>query len=200
MLGSSARRKIAIWTNGARAADLMHDYKESQRHGPALTHLLADSELWQWRAWSDSQEYLPKLVSRAGSYQFSYQRDGTPGPGLLLHNGTFKEPCPVRELAMGFTKGATAAPGAPDSLRNMVLGACVDGNIARWIMGALQRHRSLPGYNGASFLSHGDITPIPNHSRNEDWIVDGGATSHITAHRGDFITYKRRESQLWSWD
>ena len=91
------------------------------------------------------QEFFPNFMARGGSYQYSYQKDGTPGSGMLLHEdptgARIKEPTPeMREKAMGFKSGATSAPGATDQLRNMILGGCVDANIGRWIFGALTRY------------------------------------------------------------
>ena len=93
----------------------------------------------------NSQEYFPKFMANGGSYQYSYQKNGTPRSGMLLHEDPsgahIKEPTPeMREIAMGFKAGATSTPRATDQLRNMILGGCVDANISRWIFGALTRY------------------------------------------------------------
>ena len=100
-----------------------------------------------------------------GSYKYSYQSNGMPGDGTLLHNGPgedgIKEPSPeIREAAMGFPIGSTAAHGATDQLRNMILGGGVDANIGQWIFGALTRLRI---------------------------DVDNGCASHMTSVEEDFM-------------
>ena len=43
---------------------------------------------------------------------YSFTKDGKPGPSLLVHQGSLQEPCPeIKELAMGYKKGTTAAEG-----------------------------------------------------------------------------------------
>ena len=120
---------------------LLEDYKDNNRAGPTIQEFLAE-HFEGWYRLYNNQEYFPEFMARGGSYPYYYQKDGTPGSGMLLHEdptgAQFKEHTPeMREMAMGFKAGATTAPGATNELMNMILGGCVDANIGRWIFEAL---------------------------------------------------------------
>ena len=54
---------------------------------------------------------------------------------MLLHKGKLREPTPdVREVCMGFDKDSTAGVGISDQLRHSGLGACIDCNLAKWVL------------------------------------------------------------------
>jgi hypothetical protein len=140
-LGSVAKRTTALWANGASVEELLRDYNDHRyfpHQGLTIQELLEGStEFNNWNVIYQDQRNFPKFMARGGSYQFSYQADGTPGKGLLYYTDdddvtTIREPShAIREAAMGFRPGATAAPGATDQFRNMILGGCVGANILR---------------------------------------------------------------------
>jgi len=69
---------------------------------------------------------LPTLVATRGSYAF---RPGGAGAIWDSRRGCWDEPNPQeRELALGYTAGVTAAPGASLQLRHQVTGRCMDAN------------------------------------------------------------------------
>ena len=81
-------------------------------------------------------------MARAGSWMYSFTKDGRPGPGLLMHQGSLQEPSPeIKELAMGYKKGTIAAEGLVASLRHKLLGACLDHNISTWLLKACKDHQ-----------------------------------------------------------
>ena len=117
---------------------------------------------------------------------YSFTKDGKPGPGLLMHQGSLQEPCPeIKELAMGYKKGATATEGLVTSLRHKLLGACMDHNISTWLIKACKtplpadsaHHGSAPPEAEAQWFSMGLL---------DDWVYDTGATAHFTGHRSDY--------------
>ena len=74
-------------------------------------------------------------MARPNSWMYSYTADGKPGPGHVLYKNMFQEPCPeIKELAMGYDKGATKLQGVTDTMRHKILGACMDLNVATWIV------------------------------------------------------------------
>ena len=185
-LGSSARRETTLWTNGGTPKDLETTYRRHMKFGPGISELLQRHGFWAWQTWSPDQHYFPKLICRRGSYAFSYQPNGAPGQGMLLHNRVFEEPsADIREVAMGFPKGATSAPGASEQLRHLILGGCVDSNVAKWIIRAIadQRPTPSPPSGGACHISR-------HRDRLQHFIVDGGATSHITTNRSNLYKYE----------
>ena len=66
---------------------LLKDYKDNNGAGPTIQEFLTE-HFEGWYKLYNSQEYFPKFMARGGSYQFSYQKDGSPGSGMLLHEGT----------------------------------------------------------------------------------------------------------------
>ena len=99
-----------------------------------------------------------------------------------------QEPCPeIKELAMGYAAGSTATGGVTVTMRHKVLGACVDQNIAKWLLQSL-----LQPIAPQANLSQASMT-YQVHSHNskdfpDKWIVDGGATSHFIGHKSDFVS------------
>ena len=75
---------------------------------------------------------LPTLVSYPGSHAF---RNG--GPGMVKgDDGELQEPnAEERELAMGFRKGYTAAPGLAEAHRRKLLGRAMDFNSLLGLIG-----------------------------------------------------------------
>ena len=203
-LGSTAYRKTALWTNGASRLSLQDDYLRSYNPGPVVSDFLErNGHSPDWQPVDPQQQYLAKIVSRPGSWAFSFDRNGKPGMGMLLYQGVYVEPSIViREEMVGMRAGATAAPGAPDALRFRVIGGCWDHNIARWFFKALMRNRPRPKDSSHIAAVSSRQSPAPawkQHKVNANgagtWIVDGGATSHVSAHRSDFWAYRPLEPQ-----
>ena len=63
----------------------------------------------------------------------------------------------------------------------------MDANISKWLMAAsLQSHQhETPPMTSAHYAS----LPTEHFTQYHDqWIVDGGATSHFTGHKSDFVS------------
>ena len=85
---------------------------------------------------------------------YCFTKDGKPGPGLLMHQGSLQEPSPeIKELAMGYKKGAIAVEGLLASLRHKLLGACMDHNISVWL---LKAYKNYPPNDNAH---HSSLSP-----------------------------------------
>ena len=120
---------------------------------------------------------------------YSFTKDGKPGPDLM-HQGSLQEPSPeIKELAMGYKKGTTAAGGRMSSLRHKLLGACLDHNISVWLLKACRDHQAADSahHGSASPKSEAQWFPL---GFLDDWIYDTGATAHFTCHRSDYLAYE----------
>ena len=74
---------------------------------------------------------------------YSFTKDGKPGPGLLMHQGSLQEPTPeIKELAMGYKKGTTTTEGLMASRRHKLLGACLDHDIFVWLQKSCRDHQT----------------------------------------------------------
>ena len=195
-LGSTALRKTAIWTNGATTTTLQSQYTAAQQPGPTIVNFLKLHGFPDWQCTTMTPAYFPKFMSRFNSWAYSFTADGKAGPGLLLHHDVLQEPCPeIKELAMGYTIGSTAAGGVTVAMRHKVLGACMDQNIARWLLRSISQP-TTPQCNLS--LTPAVYQPHP-HDRlqfPDTWIVDGGATSHFTGHRSDFTSFQHITPKL----
>lgn len=162
----------------------MHNlYDKEQRIGATLQQLLIKHDISDWAPDSSSQLHLPNLMARHGSYQFNPHPDETTGPGMMLYADNFAESSPkIREGTMCLPAEATTTLVISDSLRNQALGGALDYNIAACLCSALHRY----AFNNVSVMhaQEDDASLI------DDWIVESGAPSHITACRRDFVTYK----------
>ena len=76
-------------------------------------------------------------MSRYGSWMYSFTTNGKVGQGLLICNNEFQEPSPdIKEVAMRYDVGSTAIEGISTTMRHKLLGACMDLNIAKWLIQA----------------------------------------------------------------
>jgi hypothetical protein len=66
-VGSSARRKTAIWTNGATTESLNQDYVNHHVIGPSVRDLLKDNYFPGWSATNYTSYHFPKFMSRTAS-------------------------------------------------------------------------------------------------------------------------------------
>lgn len=104
---------------------------------------------------------------------------------MILYQNRLSEPsAEIKEAAMGLPVGSTAAPTVSVSLRHTVLGGIFDYNISAWLFQSLQAHaQSTPSQllPAQAYLTDAQVFPA-----RDSWIIDSGATSHITAVRTDF--------------
>ena len=94
---------------------------------------------------------------------------------------------------MGYDAGSTSIEGISTAIRHKILGACMDLNVSKWLIQSslnfINSHSNARGHY--STLPAPDIIQFPNQ-----WIVDGGATSHFTGHHTDFITIREIPPKL----
>lgn len=139
--GSAAHRRTCFWSNAAPPR-VTQDRLYHLRVLPPLTlrDLLQQAlPLHQYFPYAHSPQYFPKFMRRHGSYAHRLQRDGHPGPGMVqtVSGQALELPADGRELAMGFYRGATAAPALHDQQRRQLLGNCIDVNLATAYIGAI---------------------------------------------------------------
>ena len=87
-----------------------------------------------------------------------------------------------------YPRGSTSATGITASMRHKIFGACIDFNISNWLIGASLKMQQ-PTIHAAHLSSYTtqptfDLTKFPN-----EWIVDGGATTHFTGHITDYVSH-----------
>ena len=87
---------------------------------------------------------------------------------------------------MGYPRGATEAQGISPTMRHKILGACLDFNIASWLLRSSLRYTATATSSNLSIYSM--TTKFDTTSFPDQWIVDGGATAHFTGHVTDFTT------------
>ena len=110
-------------------------------------------------------------MARPNSWMYSYTADGRPGPGHMLHNNMFQEPCPeIKEVAMGYKKGSTKMEGVTETMRHKILGACMDLNVATWII----RHTIQTIPTSTYLTIHPTQIQFDKIQYGDKCIVDGG--------------------------
>ena len=129
-----------------------------------------------------------RSVPRFNSWAYSFTTAGKPGPGMLIHQNVLQEPNPeIKEATMGYNIGSTAAGGVTVAMRHRVFRVCMDQNIARWLIPSV--FQPIPQQER---LNKAPMIYQKHHHNKQDipdfWIVDGGATSHFTGHRSDFMS------------
>ena len=156
--------------------------------GDKIPQFLIRQGFYDWKYTDSTSDYFPKFMSRYGSWAYSFTADGKAGPGLLIHNNEFQEPSPeIKEVSMGYDVNCTSIEGISSSIRHKILGACMDLNISKWLLlSSLQFAKQHP--NVSSY--HSNLPPSEMQNLPDQWIVDGGATSHFTGHRTDFFTFQ----------
>eukprot|EP00873_Tetraselmis_striata_P038556 jgi/Tetstr1/458820/TSEL_045204.t1 len=119
-----------------------------------------------------------KFVSRKGS--FAHRMHGsTPGSSMLLHNGVYEEaPTDIKCISTGFDANTVDFPEVSADLRRRIIGACVDSNVARWLMAAISSASK-------------DESALPSiYTFPHKWIFDSGATSHMVSQYEDYSDYQ----------
>jgi hypothetical protein len=87
----------------------------------------------------EERRALNTFVSYSGSYAFSRNGGGVLRCEHQDGSVTFEEPtAKERELAMGFPRGLTAAPGVSEATRRELLGQTMDLNTLMWLLAACQ--------------------------------------------------------------
>ena len=224
-LGSSASRLTAVWTNAIDHVMLHSQYNATKIPGLPIPAFLNHNGFSAHYSPSDPNKiFFDKFVSRHGSWRYSIQPNGAPARSMLVKHDddgsrTFVEPTPeMRELAMGMPMGYTDAPMVSESLRMKVLGACMDHNVASFIVDTIRDNtdnvdrfwsgvrKSVYNKNNRYRLYsksgkwdddnytgyHGSDNEIRNYL--DTFIVDTGATKHITGHKSDFTDYTLLEN------
>eukprot|EP00873_Tetraselmis_striata_P022573 jgi/Tetstr1/442837/TSEL_003214.t1 len=179
-LGSSSRRDTLLWTNARDPDALQAHYHRSLRRPTTVGDLIAKGGFapeWQAPAHLRHSKF-GKFVSRKGS--FAHRMHGsTPGSSMLLHNGVYEEaPTDIKCISMGFDANAVDFPEVSADMRRRIIGACVDSNVARWLMAAISSASK-------------DESALPSiHTFPHKWIFDSGATSHMVAQYEDYSDYQ----------
>ena len=214
-LGSSAMRGTAIWTNAAQLRYLAQHYEGTSRRNtsPTITDLLHKLQMPLWTAPNPNQHYFPKFLSRPGSWNFRISKNGTPGRGMLLFKGKPMEPCAeIREAAMGMPVGHTHCEGLDAAQRLRLLGACMDHNVATWLLDKLAKYstsdkpitlaeeqaamrtaaQAPTDIKNKALLTQDDHTALPDACDYpadhfpDIWANDSGCTKHIVSARSDY--------------
>eukprot|EP00873_Tetraselmis_striata_P006952 jgi/Tetstr1/427216/TSEL_017404.t1 len=198
--GSTAHRDTLLWTNIAPQPDIQNYVSnindiELTDPGPcAWDHCLSEFPHFTPVVTTD---YFPKFVARPGSYAFRMQTNGQPGAGMVCEhdgpwswadNGRWREPLPatLRARAMGFTLDALPTSHLSEAALRNLLGGLIDLNVMRDYIKAVSGAATVPPVINVCHTSHG----ISINSDGEAWVlIDSGASSHVNAHRTDYIYY-----------
>eukprot|EP00873_Tetraselmis_striata_P040637 jgi/Tetstr1/460901/TSEL_006057.t1 len=179
-LGSSSRRGTPLWTNARNPDAMQGHYHGSLCRPTSVDDLIAKGGFapeWQAPAHLRHSKF-GKFVSRKGS--FAHRMPGSaPGSSMLLHNGVYEEATTdIKCISMGFDANAVDFPEVSADLRRRIIGACVDSNVARWLMAPISSASK-------------DESALPRiHTFPHKWIFDSGATSHTVAQYEDYSDYQ----------
>eukprot|EP00873_Tetraselmis_striata_P003478 jgi/Tetstr1/423742/TSEL_014374.t1 len=185
-LGSTARRDTVAWSN-IRDIDFFRAHSQQAQRAPLSVGELLTTHGFspRWTAPSHLQHGLfSKFVSRRGSYAYRMTTATTdapavPGKSMLLLDGEPETPClDIVAVSMGFPADTLDIPGLSLDQRRMMLGACIDANIGKWLALAIVKA-------SASEVALPSIKSFPL-----SWVLDTGATSHMVANISDFADYK----------
>jgi hypothetical protein len=167
-VGSRAHRLRAWWTN-LEGTPLLRAAMANQTRPPGLfvhqvlgrgrrakTPLSAGVAPWaRVETPGQPRRALNTFVSYGGSYAFSWGGGGVLACTQPGGQVTFEEPsAEERELAMGFSRGVTAAVGLSEATRRELLGQAMDLNSLMWVVAASQAgacrrvHHSAAGGDG----------------------------------------------------
>ncbi|GAQ92009.1 hypothetical protein KFL_009030040, partial [Klebsormidium nitens] len=189
-LGSRAHRLRAWWTNLEGMALLREALSQQKRpEGLFVGQVLgAGRRAKQPRSegvapWAkverpgEARRALNTFVSYSGSYAFSRAGGGVlrcerPGGQVTFEEPTAEE----RELAMGFPRGFTAAPGVSENLRRELLGQTMDLNTVMWLLAACRaggEARARAAASGARLREAEGVAGSARHGRNEAELAAG---------------------------
>eukprot|EP00873_Tetraselmis_striata_P038280 jgi/Tetstr1/458544/TSEL_044947.t1 len=197
--GSAAHRDTLLWTNIASQTDVQ-DYInninaiELTDPGPFAWDLCI-SEFPHFTP-VVTTDYFPKFVARPGSYAFRMQTNGQPGTGMVYeHDGPWfwadngrwcEPPAALRARAMGFTLDDLPTSHLSEATLRKLLGGPIDLNVMRNYIKAVSGAAPSPAVITVCHTSYGTFIT----SDGEAWVlIDSGASSHVNAHRTDYIYY-----------
>eukprot|EP00873_Tetraselmis_striata_P010888 jgi/Tetstr1/431152/TSEL_020864.t1 len=197
--GSAAHRDTLLWTNIASQTDVQ-DYInninaiELTDPGPCAWDLCI-SEFPHFTP-VVTTDYFPKFVARPGSYAFRMQTNGQPGTGMVYeHDGPWswadngrwcEPPAALRARAMGFTLDDLPTSHLSEATLRKLLGGVIDLNVIRNYIKAVSGAAPSPAVITVCHTSYGTLIT----SDGEAWVlIDSGASSHVNAHRTDYIYY-----------
>eukprot|EP00873_Tetraselmis_striata_P027884 jgi/Tetstr1/448148/TSEL_035441.t1 len=141
-------------------------------------------------------DYFPKFVARPGAYAFRMQTNGQPGAGMVYeHDGLWSwadngKWCEALAALRASAKGITledlpTSPLSGAALRKLI-GGVIDLNVMRNYIKAVSGAALAPVVITVCHTSYGSF--ITNDG--EAWVlIDSGASSHVNAHRTDYIYY-----------
>eukprot|EP00873_Tetraselmis_striata_P041761 jgi/Tetstr1/462025/TSEL_007096.t1 len=197
--GSAAHRDTLMWANIAPQTDIQNYINnintiELTDPGPCPWDLCL-SELPHF-APVVTTDYFPKFVARPGSYAFRMQTNGPPGAGMVYEhdvpwswadNGRWCEPpAALRARAMGFTLEDLPTSHLSEAALRKLLGGVIDLNVMRNYIKAVSGAAPSPVVITVCHTSYGTVIS----SDEEAWVlIDSGASSHVNAHRTDYIYY-----------
>eukprot|EP00873_Tetraselmis_striata_P038512 jgi/Tetstr1/458776/TSEL_045160.t1 len=141
-------------------------------------------------------DYFPKFVARPSSYAFRMQTNDVPGagmvyehdgPGSWAENGRWSEPpAALRARAMGFTLDDLPTDRLSETTLRTLLGGVIDLNVMRAYIKAVSGAAAPPPIIAVCATPRGVFISCDGGS----WVlVDSGASSHVNAHRTDYIYY-----------
>eukprot|EP00873_Tetraselmis_striata_P036690 jgi/Tetstr1/456954/TSEL_043624.t1 len=197
--GSAAHRDTLLWTNIASQTDVQ-DYInninaiELTDPGPCAWDLCI-SEFPRFTP-VVTTDYFPKFVARPGSYAFRMQTNGQPGTGMVYeHDGPWswadngrwcEPPAALRARAMGFTLDDLPTSHLSEATLRKLLGGVIDLNVMRNYIKAVSGAAPSPAVITVCHTSYDTLVT----SDGEAWVlIDSGASSHVNAHRTDYIYY-----------
>eukprot|EP00873_Tetraselmis_striata_P028773 jgi/Tetstr1/449037/TSEL_036253.t1 len=197
--GSAAHRDTLLWTNFASQTDVQ-DYInninaiELTDPGPCAWDLCI-SEFPHFTL-VVTTDYFPKFVARPGSYAFRMQTNGQPGTGMVYeHDGPWswadngrwcEPPAALRARAMGFTLDDLPTSHLSEATLRNLLGGVIDLNVMRNYIKAVSGAAPSPAVITVCHTSYGTFIT----GDGEAWVlIDSGASSHVNAHRTDYIYY-----------
>eukprot|EP00873_Tetraselmis_striata_P010200 jgi/Tetstr1/430464/TSEL_020272.t1 len=197
--GSAAHRDTLMWTNIASQTDV-HDYInninaiELTDPGPCAWDLCI-SEIPHFTPVMTT-DYFPKFVARPGSYAFRMQTNGQPSIGMVYeHDGPWswadngrwcEPPAALRARAMGFTLEDMPTSHLSEATLRKLLGGVIDLNVMRNYIKAVSGAAPSLAVITVCHTSYGTFIT----GDGEAWVlIDSGASSHVNAHRTDYIYY-----------
>jgi hypothetical protein len=172
---SYAHRLRNFWSNLADA-HLLHDILSSMHRQPGrlVNHILDPNCTAQLVSKSDRAPFyicnlknrdmcaLPTLVAYTNSRAFTVGKPGMIWDGIIK---SYREPnVSERERALGYSTGATAAPGLSDVDRHQITGRCIDAFTLHAIFAALKAlHLFAPHLPTQPQLVSACATVTPRH-------------------------------------
>lgn len=177
--GSRAHRLRCYWTNLAPQPAMQRVLATAVRPAGLLVQdILGPGRRCQQVCRDDEEPFykcnkvgqpmqaLPTLVATVGSYAFRNEGAGTVWDEE--QQGWTEPTVEERERALGYSEGATAAPGVSRLVRHAVTGRCMDANV---LMAMVAVAQAIVLQGGQLLLCRVDASPQPAHRQLEQ--LDG---------------------------